>query len=421
MKVLVLGSGAKDHALSWLFSKSRRLTGLFIAPGNAGTEHLGVNLPDVDPADPQAVLQACRAHNIDFVFCGTEAPLAAGVVDTLLAEGIKTFGAPLASLKLEGERSFAREFTTRHGIPIPSHYIARSADELEAFIEANIDKRFVLKRNGLAPSRVMIDSSDKGHLMDFGRRLLEKGEVLIEEHLKGMPLTVTILTDGMQYLMLPLCSDYTKAEEHGKGAATGGMGSVCPVPVLDRKTKQAITEHIVEPTLKGLVDEQLSYKGVLIFSLILTDSGPKLVDYHVRFNDPATQAMAPLITSDFLDLLEAIENRTLNETELKISNNSSVAVVVASRGYPENPVSGKRVSLPAYAGSNMIFDKTITFFGAVERTGAYLQTSGGRCFTVVGIGTNILEANTAAYSVIPEVAFEGAWYRSDIGNKFFNE
>ncbi|MDA3832055.1 MAG: phosphoribosylamine--glycine ligase [Spirochaetales bacterium] len=420
MKVLVLGSGAKDHALSWLFSKSKRLTGLFIAPGNAGTEKLGVNLATVDPSNPKAVLRACREHQIDYVFCGTEAPLAAGVVDVLLSEGISTFGAPLNSVRLEGDRSFAREFTTRYGIPIPKHHIAQTVDELIDFIENNSGKRLVIKRNGLAPSRVMIDSADQEYLLDFGERLLEKGEVLIEEHLKGMPLTVTILTDGEHYLRLPLCSDYIKAEEYDTGSATGGMGSICPVPLLDKKIEQIITNQIVEPTLKGLKKENLSYKGVLIFSLVLTENGPILVDYHVRFNDPATQAMAPLITTDFLDLLEAIQSRTIADIHLKISDYSSVAVVLASAGYPNTPEINKPVRLPTYAGSNMIFDRTITFFGAVDRENQVLHTTGGRCFTVVGIGMNILEANEAAYNVISEITFEGSWHRSDIGNKFFN-
>lgn len=404
-----------------MFSKSRRLTGLYIAPGNAGTERLGINLPDVNPASPEEVLTACRTYNIDYVFAGTEAPLASGVVDTLLKHGIKTFGAPKAAVRLEGDRSFAREFTNRYNIPTPSHYIASNVDELIDYIEKNPGKRFVIKRNGLAPSRVMIDSADPECLLDFGERLLDQGEILIEKHLKGMPITLTILTDCDNFLMLPACSDYTKAEDSDQGAATGGMGSICPVPVINKEIRRLITDTIVQPTLKGLKKEGLSYKGVLIFSLILTSEGPKLVDYHVRFNDPATQAMVPLIRSDFLDLIEAIQHNSIADFKLKISNQSAVAVVVASKGYPEQPDTGIRVTVPAYAGSNMVFDQTIIFYGAVTREGDDIRTSGGRCFTIVGVGTNILEANTAAYSVVPDISFEGAWFRNDIGNRFFDE
>jgi phosphoribosylamine--glycine ligase len=420
VKVLVLGSGAKDHAISWLFSKSKRITGLFIAPGNAGTDKIGVNLSHVSPSDADAVIAACTEHQIDYVFCGTEAPLAAGVVDSLLEAGIKTFGAPKASLQLEADRSFARDFTARHNIPVPEHFIAENRDQLSNFLDEYPDRRFVIKQNALAPSRVMIDSSDRQKLMDFGTRLLEEGQILIEEHLKGIPLTVTILTDGTHYQMMPLCSEYTKAEEYGKGAATGGMGSICPVPVFNSQTQLQVVETIIEPTLKGMMTEDLSYKGVLIFSLILTEAGPKLVDYHVRFNDPATQSMAPLITTDFVDLLEAVHTDTIEQTPIHISNHSAVAVVIASRGYPSDPETGKIVRLPTYASSNLVLENTITFFGAVERTNGLIKTNGGRCFTVVGLGTNILEANEAAYSRINEITFDGAWHRSDIGNKFFS-
>lgn len=421
MKVLVLGSGAKDHAITWKFSNSRRITGLYIAPGNAGTANLGLNLPDVDISDPQSVLDACLTYQIDYVFAGTEAPLASGVVDVLLAQGIKTFGATRAAVQLEGDRSFARHFTSRYHIPVPEHHMVSNTDELETYLLENHNKRMVLKKNGLAPSRVMIDSTDLDLLMDFGSELLKHDEVLIEEHLKGMPVTITLLIDGDHYLMLPVSSDYTKAEEHDMGAATGGMGSICPVPVLNSHTRQQVIESIIDPTLRGLREEGLCYKGVLLFSLILTSAGPKLVDYHVRFNDPATQAMIPLIDSDFIDIIEALEGGTIADFNLKTSNKTAVAVVIASAGYPEHPQIGKTITAPAHALSNMIIDQTVIFTGAVRQEHGQLITDGGRCFTVVGLGTNILEANEIAYTNLSEISFEGSWFRMDIGNKFFEE
>ncbi len=421
MKILVLGSGAKDHAITWKFSKSKRLTGLYIAPGNAGTACLGINLTEVDPSDPQAVLDACLKYDIDYVFAGTEAPLASGVVDQLLAEGIQAFGATKTAVKLEGDRSFARNFTKRHNIPIPEHYVASTIEELSSYIIQYPHRRFVLKKNGLSPSRIMIDSADPELLMTFGKQLLENDEVHIEEHLKGMPITLTILTDENGYLLLPVSSDYTKADEHDTSAATGGMGSICPVPVLNDNTRKQIIDTIVSPTLLGLQQEGLSYKGVLIFSLILTESGPKLVDYHVRFNDPATQAMLPLIQSDFIDILDAMGQQHIADYHLKISNKTAVAVVVASRGYPGKPEIGKEIFAPAYVFSNMVIDQSIVFSGAVTRQQGKLITDGGRCFSVVGLGANILEANEAAYSNISEIKFDGAWYRKDIGNQFFEE
>ncbi len=421
MKVLVLGSGAKDHAITWKFSKSRRISGLFIAPGNAGTEKLGINLPEIDPSDPQAVLQACHDHKIDIVFAGTESPIASGVVDVLLEEGIKTFGATKHAVKLEGDRSFAREFSTRHHIPMPEHAIVSSSAELIQHIETHPGIRFVIKKNGLAPSRVMLDSSDPEALLVFGDELLKDDEILIEEHLKGMPLTLSVLTDGENYLMLPISSEYTKAEEQDKGAATGGMGSICPVPVLGRDNNRKIIENIVKPALAGMKEEGFSYKGILIFSLILTSEGPKLVDYHVRFNDPATQAMLPLINSDFLDMFDALLSGNIADFNLKVSNQSSVAIVIASEGYPSYPQIDKSITLSPLASCNMVIENSIVFYGAVEKYRDKLMTKGGRCFTVVGLGTNIIEANSAAYATLPDISFKGAWSRSDIGNKFFHE
>ncbi len=421
MKVLVLGSGAKDHAITWKFSKSKRISGLFIAPGNAGTAALGRNLPEVDPSDPQSVIKACKDHMIDIVFVGTEEPIMTGVVDALLYEGIMTFGATKKAARLESNRSFARDFITRHDIPIPDHAVVGSPQELADYIAQNPGKRLVIKKNGLAPSRVMLDSSDPDDLKAFGNELLKQDEVLIEEHLKGMPLTLTILTDGDSYLMLPIGTEYTKAEEFGKGAATGGMGSICPVPVLNQGSRQEIIDHIVEPTLKGMKEEDLAYQGVLIFSLILTDNGPKLVDYHVRFNDPATQAMIPLINSDFIDMLDALQIGKISEFNLKVSNQSAVAVVIASEGYPADPAVGKEVSITPMASCNLVIDRSIVFYGAVEKADDRLLTNGGRCFTVVGLGTNIIEANSAAYAAVDDISYEGAWCRPDIGNRFFSD
>ena len=422
MKVLVLGSGAKDHAIAWMFWKSRRITGLYIAPGNAGTELLGTNLPDVDLTDPEAVLAACRTYHIDYVFAGTEAPLAAGVPDYLRAAGIATFGASSRAMLLEGDRVFARAFTERNAIPTSSYHIFNNLSDMSDFLRANPNVRYVIKRSELAPSRIMIDSADPDRLLSFGAKHIPKGPIIMEEHLKGMAITLTILTDEKGYLLLPVCSDYFKAEDDDKGAPTGGMGSICPVPILTDESYKDIIDTIVEPTFRGMQSEQLSYKGVLIFSLILTVNGPRLVDFHVRFNDPATQAIFPLIKSDLLDITQAIQNQTLSDFKLDVTDESSVAVVVASKGYPEAPETGKTLcKLPYFAKNTIVHDQTILFYGAVERSDDDILTSGGRCFTIVGLGTNILEANTEAYNHITGIRFEGAWYRHDIGNKFFEE
>ena len=293
MKVLVLGSGAKDHAIAWMFSKSRRIAGLFCAPGNAGTALLGTNLPDINPSDPESVAKACRKYGISYVFAGTEEPLAAGVPDYLRSLGIATFGASSVAMKLDGDRAFARAFSDYYEIPTSKYSSFSSLPDLQKYLDQNKGIRFVIKKNELAPSRIMLDSSDSDRLLAFAGGLLKDGNIIVEEHLKGMAITLTVLIDEKGYMLLPVCSDYTKASEQEQGAATGSMGSICPVPVLTADLQHHIINHIIKPTVEGMKKEGMSYKGVLIFSIILTNDGPKLVDYHVRFNDPATQAMAP--------------------------------------------------------------------------------------------------------------------------------
>ena len=420
MRVLVLGSGAKDHAMTWLFSQSKLIDGLFIAQGNIGTSAIAENLSEVDPSSPESVYTACKKHNIQFVFVGTEAPLFTGVIDYLNERGIDTFGAPGNALKLEGDRYFARTFTARHNIPTPPYKLFSDEQSLANYLQRHEGENFVLKRNAMAPSRIMVDSNDYDTLMAFGKSILETDNLLVENHLDGLSVTITVFTDNNGYLMLPLCSDYTKSEEGGQGAATGGMGSICPVP-LPNYVQQQIIDLIIEPTLYGMQVEQFAYKGVLTFSIILTDNGPILVDYHVRFNDPATQAIVPLIKSDIIEILNAMKQDKLREFQLCVSTKSAVAVVVASEGYPDSPVTGQVVEpLPNYIKNNQFKTMPMVFYGAVAEKEGKAVTTGGRNVTIVGIGQNIIQANKHAYQYIDSVKFAGAWYRTDIGNKFFS-
>ena len=405
--------------MTWLFSQSKLIEGLFVAKGNVGTSAVAKNLPDIDPSSPEDVHKACVENNINFVFVGTEAPLLTGVIDYLNSRGIDTFGAPGNAVKLENDRYFARKFTARHNIPTPPYHIFSDEETLSNYLKKHPKENFVLKRNAMAPSRVMVDSSDYDTLMQFGKSILKDDYLLVESHIGGLPITATVFVDNNGYLMLPLCSDYFKAEDGGTGSPTGGMGSICPVP-LRKHFHEKLINTIIEPTLYGMQVEQLAYKGVLTFSLILTEEGPVLVDYHVRFNDPATQAIAPLIKSDIVEILNAMKQDKLKEFGLEVSNNSAVAVVVASKGYPENPSVGKVVEqLPLIIRNNLLSDKPKIFYGAVMDDDGKAVTVGGRNVTVVGVGHNIIAANKQAYTYIDNVKFEDSWYRNDIGNKFF--
>ncbi len=416
MRVLVLGSGAKDHAIAWWFSQSRLISALYVAPGNAGTESIAKNI-EIDPSDPEAVYRVCQEHTINYVFVGTEAPLFTGVIDYLNERGIDTFGAPKRALPLEGDRDFARKFTERHKIPTPHHVLFDKIEDLSTHLKQHEGERFVVKSNQIAPSRVMVDSSDYTTLMDFSATLLENGPIILEQHLAGLPMTITLFVDTNSYMLLPICSDYMRVESGG--TPTGGMGSICPVPLQD-SVRDSLIKKIVQPTLEGLKKEKMAYKGVLTISTILTKEGPMLVDYHVRFNDPAAQAFIPLICTDLVEILTAMQQDTLGDLKLCCSSNSSVALVVASEGYPQQPVTGKVLApIPAALLHNTFEGAPKYFFGGVQKQDGNLVTTGGRNVTVVGIDYNIINANKRAYQGVEHVSFENSWYRQDIGNKFF--
>lgn len=422
MKVLVLGSGAKDHAIAWWFSKSTLIEGLYVAPSNPGTESFAVNLPDVDPSDKEQVLKACKENAIDFVFIGTEKPLFTGVIDHLNKNGISTFGAPGYALKLEGDRKFAREFAARHGIPVPDYKVFEDDAEVSAFLDENAGRMFTIKSNEMSPSRMMIHSADKDVLLSYARELLKKGPVVLEDCIDGLGVTASILVDNEGYYVLPLCSEYTKREhtDKGIGTPTGGMGAVCPV-AIGQEARDLISRTIIHPTFKALKEENLYYKGVLTFSIVMSQKGPFLVDYHVRLNDPATQTMVPLIRNDLVELMVAMQNNTLKHIAPKFTDQSSVSVVIASEGYPNDTRTGSRLEPvdPRHLG-NFIDDGAFVFFGAVEkRSDGRIYTTGGRAATIVGLGRNIIEANSKAYGAIDAIQFDGSWYREDIGNKFF--
>ena len=421
MKVLVLGSGAKDHAIAWWFSRSKLIEGLYVAPSNPGTASFAVNLPDVDPSDKEQVLAACRENGIDFVFIGTEEPLQTGVIDYLNKHGIETFGTPGYALKLDSDRSFSRQFASKYGIPIPEYSIFKSVEELSSFLNRHKGTTFTIKPNDLSPSRVMISSDDTNALLAYGTNLLKKSPVVVETHIQGKAVTISILMDNEGYFVLPVCYEYTKREhtDIGHGVATGGMGAVCPLP-LDQDIKDEISRKVIHPTFKALKKEKLYYKGILTFSLTISDNGPVLLDYHVRLNDPATQAMVPLIRNDICELMMAMHDNTLKSVRLEMSGNSAVAVVIASEGYPEDTRTGQKLApIPPQYMSNAFENGTFLFFGAVESRESGIFTNGGRAATVVGVDKNILLANSRVYKSIDMVSFDGSWYRSDIGVKFF--
>ena len=415
MKVLVLGSGAREHALSWKFAQSNRISGLFIAPGNAGTEAHGENLPGIDPNDAEQVSKICKNRQIDLVFIGPEEPLARGIADVLKSEGIQVIGPGKEAAQLEASKAFSKSFMRRHKVPTADY---REFDNSKTFEKYLGRKKgpLVIKKSGLAAGKGVLESSDKDEMVTFGNKILANDLLLVEDFLQGWEISVFAATDGIDYRLLPTCADFKKAGEHDSGANTGGMGAICPVPIVSADLLANIDQKIVRPTFDGMKAEGLSYRGVLYFGLMITESGPKLLEYNVRFGDPETQVLLPLIKSDFVNLCEAMLNGSLASFPLAISTESAVGVVVASGGYPASYKKNVRVdSLPGFSDKHLL-----VFHANTKRDdNGNVFTEGGRCFTVVGVGPTILGANHRAYETVPKIRFEGAWARPDIGQKFF--
>ena len=412
MRVLILGGGAREHAIAWKFSKSHKIAGLFIAPGNVGTAEVGTNLPDIDPEDVDSVIRACEEHRINLVFVGGEAALAQGVVDLLESEGVDAIGPRKKSAQLESSKSFSKDFMTRHSIPTADYRTFTYFPAFEEHLRQRSGK-LVIKKSGLAAGKGVLESDDTEELLAFGKAVLETDSLVVEEFLSGYELSVFALSDGDSYCLLPPCADYKKAGRGNTGPNTGGMGAVCPVPWVSEEHWNRVVSEVVEPTFRGLAADDLGYRGVLYFGLMVTSEGPKVLEYNVRFGDPETQALLPIIKNDCVDLCRGMMNGKISEIEIRTTGDAAVGIVVASKGYPKGKSESARVDrLPSWN------DAYVFHAGTTIKDGD-IYTPSGRCFTVVGVGSDLLAARNRAYGAVEEVSFEGAWFRPDVGARIF--
>ncbi len=418
MRVLVLGSGAREHAIAWKLSQSAEVRAVYAGPGNAGTAGVCTNIPDVDPMKFTTVLAAARRHSVDCVLVGPETPLAAGVADFLAHRRIPVFGPGKKAAQLESSKAFSKSFLVRNGIPTARATEFSDAAALEEFLDSKAGQRLVIKKSGLAAGKGVLESAKTEELLSFGRSALAGDRVLAEEFLEGWELSVFGVSDGQSHVILPPCTDFKKAHEDDTGPNTGGMGSVCPVPAADGAIMRRIEQEIVEPTYAAMEREGLSYAGVLYFGLMITKAGPRVLEFNVRFGDPETQVLLPVLPFDLGSLLKAVLDRDLATFAANVETatpvGAALGVVVAAAGYPEAPSEPVPVELPCDTKP----DHTHVFHASTFNENGSLHVRGGRCFTVVGRGKNLKDASDRAYALAEKIRFTGGWYRRDIGRKF---
>jgi phosphoribosylamine--glycine ligase len=423
MNILIIGSGGREHAIAWKLRQSQKVDKLYCAPGNAGIGEIA-ELVSVKTDDLAGLLAFARTNKIDLTVVGPELPLTIGIVDLFVNEGLKVFGPSKLAAEIEGSKVYAKEFMRKYKIPtadFKTFDVAKRYDA-ERYID-EIPAPIVIKANGLAAGKGAVVCETKDKALEVLREMMvqkvlgEAGEqVVIEEYMVGEEASLLIITDGLHFVTLPAAQDHKRILDGDRGKNTGGMGAYAPTPFVTEKDLERVQRSIIKPTLSGLRKEGRRYVGCLYFGLMLTQSGPKVVEYNCRFGDPETQAILPLVGGDFGDLLVSAVDGTLQNFKVKQVDKTAVCVVIASGGYPDKYETGKEIlGLDGLAG---LEDVTVFHAGTKLERGKVV-TSGGRVLGVTAVGpASQFEATISrAYQGVSRITFDGAYYRSDIGAK----
>ncbi|MBP8975749.1 MAG: phosphoribosylamine--glycine ligase [Bacteroidetes bacterium] len=423
MNILVVGSGGREHALVWKLSQSPQVKKIYCAPGNGGITKLAEPVP-IQATDIENLLKFAKNNKIDLTVVGPEQPLVKGIVDVFRKNGLKVFGPTQAAAQLEGSKVFAKEFMKRHSIP-SAQFRSFQRGELESAkkILKELTSPYVIKADGLAAGKgvlicqALADAIAAVEDVFVHNAFGNAGDaIVIEEFLTGEEASIFVLTDGTHYALLPPAQDHKRILDGDLGKNTGGMGAYAPAPVVTAELLHTIEKIIVQPTLSGMKDDGIPYAGCLYVGLMITDKGPKVLEYNCRFGDPETQVVIPLIDGDFASICLSIAEGKFNPEEIKIHKACAVCVVMASQGYPDEYETGKTI----YGLENVLSEEgTIVFHGGTRREGNEIVTAGGRVLSVTAIGyQNELEQTIQlAYKAVDKITFDGAYYRSDIGKK----
>ena len=420
MNILILGSGGREHAFTHQLIQSKKVTKVFVAPGNAGTDKIATNL-DVSPTDFIAVKKAVLQYQINMVVVGPEAPLVEGVHDFFLADeelkSIPVIGPKKDGALLEGSKDFSKEFMIKHGIPTAQYqsFTKENLDKGKLFLET-LNPPYVLKADGLAAGKGVLILNSLGEAKAELEEMVSNqkfGEasstVVIEEFLKGIELSVFVLTDGKSYKILPSAKDYKRIGEGDKGLNTGGMGAISPVPFADQDFLDKVEERVIKPTINGLQKDGIDYRGFIFIGLMNDNGNPSVVEYNVRMGDPETEVVLPRIASDLFDLFEGVAHQNLHEKEFSVTNQIATTVMLVSGGYPETYEKGKSIT-----GLENVTE-SIVFHAGTTTKNKEVVTSGGRVMAITSFANTIEEALEKSYRSIDEIHFEKMNYRKDIG------
>jgi phosphoribosylamine--glycine ligase len=420
MNILILGSGGREHTFAWKIAQSPLCKNLFVAPGNSGTSEIATNI-NISVTDFESIKDCVLKHQIDMIVVGPEDPLVQGIHDFFLNDPslkhVSVIGPQKKAAILEGSKEFAKEFLFRHNIPTAA-YESFTKDTVAngyKFLET-LSPPYVLKADGLAAGKGVVILNDleeakaelKSMLVDskFGEA---SNKVVIEEFLDGIELSCFVLTDGKNYKILPTAKDYKRIGEGDTGLNTGGMGAVSPVPFASEAFLQKIEDRIVKPTIDGFKKDNLPYKGFVFIGLIKVGDDPKVIEYNVRMGDPETEVVLPRLKNDFVEILQAIANQTLDKITIEIDERAATTIMLVSGGYPEAYEKGKEItgienivdSIPFHAGATIKYNKILT--------------SGGRVMAITSYGNSYQEAIKKSYQNIEKLHFDKMYYRKDIG------
>ena len=416
MKILVVGSGGREHALAWKIAQSERIQMVYVAPGNGGTA-LDLRLKNVAITDPQALAQFARDEHIALTVVGPETPLAAGIVNLFREQGLKIFGPTREAAQLESSKDFAKSFMQRHGIPTAQHQTFSDSAAAHAYLNAK-SAPIVIKADGLAAGKgvVVAMTIDEAHaavdMMLSDNKLGNAGaRVVIEEFLEGEEASFIVMVDGKNILPLATSQDHKRLLDHDLGPNTGGMGAYSPAPIVTPALHARVMREIIIPTVHGMAKDGIPFTGFLYAGLMIDKAGnAKTLEFNCRMGDPETQPIMARLKTDLLGVFEHAVAGTLDEVELEWDRRTALGVVIAAAGYPDAPRKGDAITgIPAETVDH------VTFHAGTTQIDGKLQTSGGRVLCVVGLGDSVKVAQKRAYDAIEHIRFDGAQFRRDIG------